>query len=138
MKLIYGYVDNDVKKHINFNNVVCGLKIPGVQSMKIDTPVSKLDIKPTLLEISGIDDNFSLGESMFSTKDYAVISNGTIVTNNYYYDGTWYYIDNGNEIDLETIDDDLRKKLDKYVENMETELDISKSIIINNLFNGKF
>ena len=106
--------------------------------MKIDTPVSKLDIKPTLLEISGIDDNFSLGESMFSTKDYAVISNGTIVTNNYYYDGTWYYIDNGNEIDLETIDDDLRKKLDKYVENMETELDISKSIIINNLFNGKF
>lgn len=128
---------NDVTARINYTNVLCGIKIPGVESKTITSTVSKLDIKPTLLEISGIEDNFSLGVSMFSTKDYAVISNGTIVTDTYYYNSEWYYIDTGEEVDLDSIGED-KEKLIKYVENMELELDISRSIIINNLLKGIF
>lgn len=130
---------NDVIQRINYTNLLCGLKIPGgVYNKEISTPVSKVDIKPTLLELSGINDNFSLGVSMFSTKDYAVINNGSIVTDGYYYNGVWYYLENGKTVDLDNINIDLRKKLEEYVDNMRLELDISSSILINNLFDNKF
>lgn len=130
---------NDVTSHINYTNVVCGMKIPGVSNRKIETPVSKLDIKPTLLMISGVKDDFSLGVSMFSSKDYAVINNETIVNDKYcYYNEEWHYIDTGEEVDLNNLEKAEKEKLIKYVQNMRLELDISSSIIINNLFNGIF
>lgn len=126
---------NDISKRINYVNVICGMKIPGIDNLKIELPVSKLDIKPSLLQISGIKDNFSLGRSMFSTKDYAVINIGDIVTEKYYYyTDTWYYIDSGEKVDTNFISEEDKNKLEKYVENMKLELDISRSIPINNLF----
>ena len=124
---------NDITRKINYVNVVCGMKIPGIKSMKIDVPVSKIDIKPTLLQVSGIEDNFSLGNTIFSSKDYAYINNGIIITENYYYDEDWYYISTGEKVNFEYLEEEEVSKLEVLVENMKLQLDISSSIVINDL-----
>lgn len=125
---------NDISRCLNYVNVVCGMKIPEVEALKIEVPVSKVDIKPSLLQISGIDDDFSLGKTMFSTKDYAYISIGSIVTKDYYYtNDEWYEIDTGNVVNLGELQQDEKIKLEELVKNMKLQLDISNSIIINNL-----
>lgn len=125
---------NYINSRINYMNVLCGMRIPGVKSMKIEEPVSKLDIKPTLLQISGIEDDFSLGKSIFSSKDYAYISNASIVTEKYYYEeDEWYDISTGESLNLENIDEEEKDKMEKLVQNMKLQLDISRSIVINDL-----
>lgn len=124
---------NDIKTQINYSNVLCGLKIPGVSSMKIEKPVSKLDIKPTLTEICGIEDEFSLGMSMFSNKDFVCLNNGRIITEKYFYDGTWYNISDGEQVDFENLSDEEIEKFKFYEDSLQKELDISLSINILNL-----
>ena len=124
---------NDIQTQINFTNILCGLKIPGVDPMKIDKPTSKLDLKPTLMEICGIEDEFSLGRSMFSNKDFVCINNGKIITDKYFYDGTWYLIETGEEINLENISEEEKEKLDFYSDCLQKELDISLSVNLLNL-----
>lgn len=125
---------NDISSRMNYINVLCGMKVPGINNKEITKPVSKIDIKPTLLQISGIEDNFSLGKSIFDTKDYAYISIGDIVTNDYYYhDEDWYDIKTGEKVNFSELTEKQRKRFEEYVENIKTELDISSSIIINNL-----
>lgn len=124
---------NDIQTQINYSNVLCGLKIPGVDSMKINKPVSKVDVKPTLMEICGIEDTFSLGQSMFSNKDFVCLNNGKIITDKYFYDGDWYLIESGEKLDLSNLPEAEVEKLNDYCESLKTELDISLSINILNL-----
>lgn len=124
---------NNVETEINYANVVCGVKIPGVEKMEITKTVSKLDIKPTLCYICGIEDGLSLGTNIFGNKDFACINNGIIITNEYYYNGDWYSRTNGEKINLDMIDDKEKEKLDYYINEMEQELTISNSIVLNNL-----
>ena len=128
---------NDIQTQINYSNVMCGLKIPGVDAMKIDKPVSKLDIKPTINEICGIEDKFSLGESMFSDKDFVCINNGKIITDKYFYDGDWYLIKTGECLDMNNLPKDEVDKLNFYSECLQKELDISLSTNILNLLKGE-
>lgn len=124
---------NEVKQKCNFTNVLCGLKVPNILDKKIDKPVSKIDVKPTILSLIGIDEEFSIGTSVFSNKEYVSISNGTIVTLNEYYDSKdWYEIDSGKIIDLDNLDEMKKEKFKKYVENMRKELDISNAYPIIN------
>ena len=89
-------------------------------------PVSKIDLKPTLLQISGLKDNFSLGMTAFSTKDYAFINNGIIILDKYYYENQmWYERENGNILNLKSLEKNEKEKLKKYEENIRKELDIS-------------
>ena len=130
---------NELTKNLNYLSLLCGIKVPGLDSMKIDTPVSKVDIKPTLLQISGIEDNFSLGMSIFSNKDYALVSNGEIVIQDYYYyNNEWYYTYSGEKVDLDNIDEDIKNRLLDYVRMTYLELDISSSILVNDLFKEAF
>ena len=125
---------NIAETEINYANTVCGLKIPGVnEHIQIDKTVSKLDIKPTLVSLSGLNDEISLGTNMFGTKDFACLSNGIIVTDNYYFNGIWYNKRNGEKIDFSIIDEETKKKLNYYITCMENEIAISNSIILNNL-----
>ena len=101
--------------------------------MKIDKPVSKLDIKPTLTQICGIEDEFSLGTSMFSNKDFVCLNNGRIITDKYFYDGDWYSIDSGELLDLDNMPEEVVCKLNDYCDSLQKELDISLSINILNL-----
>ena len=61
------------------------------------------------------------------------VNNGIIITNEYYYNGDWYSRTNGEKINLDMIDDKEKEKLDYYINEMEQELTISNSIVLNNL-----
>ena len=124
---------NDIQTQINYSNILCGLKIPDVKHMEINKPKSKIDIKPTMMEICGIEDEFSLGRSMFSSKDFVCINNGKIITEKYFFDGDWYLIENGEKLDLENMPEEEMQKLKYYEECLQKELDISLSINILNL-----
>ena len=122
-------VDNnltDVDIKLNYTRVLAGMKIPGITEMKIEKPVAKLDIKPTLAYLCGLDEGFSLGTNMLGNKNFVCLNNERIITDKYYYDGDWYEINTGNEIN-ET------EELKKYHEFMQKELDISRSVILNNM-----
>lgn len=124
---------NDIQTQINYSNILCGMKIPGVEAMKIDKPVSKLDLKPTLTQICGIEDQFSLGTSVFSDKDFVCLNNGRIITDRYFYDGDWYSIETGEQLEMASIPDEEMGKLNNYCDCLENELDISLSVNILNL-----
>lgn len=124
---------SNVETEINYINVVCGVRIPGVEHMDIEKTVSKLDIKPTLTAISGIEDGISLGTSISGTKDFACLNNGIIVTDEYYYNGEWYDRKTSQKIDLESISEEQKKQFDYYIDCMDEELTISNSIVLNNL-----
>ena len=123
--------DTDIK--LNYIRVVCGMKIPGIETMKIEKPVSKLDIKPTFAYLIDGEEGFSLGTNMFARKDFISLNNERIVTSRYYFDEKWYRIKDGTEIIIEELPQDERELLEDYYEQMRKELDISISISINNL-----
>lgn len=129
---------NDARMQYEFSNVAAGIRIPGISNLVIDTPTNKIDLKPTLMQICGIEDEFSIGCSIFNKRDYTCINNGKIITNKYLYDGNWYELQTGKQIDLNTLSEEEKQKLDWYVEKMEQELGISKSVVVNNLLKGKF
>ena len=124
---------NNVETEINYINTVCGLRIPGVEHMVIDKTISKLDIKPTICYLSGVKDGISLGTNMFGSKDFACLNNGIIVTDEYYFNGEWYYRKNGEKLDLSSLDEKQQEKIKNYERYMNTEMNISNSIILNNL-----
>lgn len=127
------FKDIDIK--LNYTRVVCGMRIPEIGKLKIEKPVSKLDIKPTLAYLCGIEDGLSLGTNMFSSKEFVSLNNERIIGTNYYYDEDWYDIKTGEQIDINNIEGERKKVLEQYYNNMKTELEISNSIIINNLLN---
>lgn len=125
---------SNVETEINYINVVCGIRIPGIdEHMEIDKTISKLDIKPTLTALSGIEDGISLGTSMWGTKDFACLNNGVIVTDNYYYNGDWYDRQNNEKINLDSISEEEKELFDYYTKCMDEEITISNSIVLNNL-----
>ena len=123
--------DTDIK--LNYIRVACGMKIPGIENMKIEKPVSKLDIKPTFAYLIDGDAGFSLGTNMFARKDFISLNNERIVTSRYYFDEKWYRIKDGAEINVEELPQDEKELLEDYYKNMKKELDMSISISINNL-----
>lgn len=124
---------NDVDIRLNYIRVACGMKIPGIEHLEIEKPVSKLDIKPTFAYLCNLNDGMSLGTNMFARKGFICLNNERIVSSRYYYDGDWFEIGTGNLVDLNSLSDDEKELLNEYEEDMRTELDISKSINIHNL-----
>ena len=70
---------------------------------------------------------------MFSNKDFVCINNGRIITDKYFYDGRWYLIASGEEIDINNMPQEEREKLDFYCDCLQKELDISLSVNLLNL-----
>lgn len=70
---------------------------------------------------------------MFGTKEYICLNNERIVTEQYYYDEQWYDRKNQQMLEWDSLEQAQREELNQYYENMKTELDISQSIIVNNL-----
>lgn len=124
---------NNVDTEINYINVGCGMKIPGVDHLVIDKTISKLDIKPTLANISGLEDKVSIGTNIFGNKDFACLNNGIIVADDLYYNGEWFNRADGSKINLDEIDDTTKNKISYYEKCMDEELTISNSIVLNNL-----
>jgi len=122
--LEYTELENAIKDvHIPF-----GIKIPTItENYVIESSVAKIDIKPTILDLVGIEDKFSIGETIFANKDYSFIKGlGYVTSKNYYLNGKYY-----NRKKLEEIDgtEHLQGLLDK----MNDEIYLSDTIIKNNL-----
>ena len=124
---------NDVDIKLNYIRVACGMKIPGMENLVIEKPVSKLDIKPTFEYLIKGDAGVSLGTNMFARKEFICLNNERIVTNKYYYDENWYRRIDAKEVNFSEIEEDEVKMLRRYYDNMKEELAISTSISINNL-----
>ena len=121
------FEDSTKEVHIPF-----GIKIPKItESDIINKAVSKIDIKPTILNLLGLKDNFSLGENIFSNKDYSFIKGLGYVTSQYYNINDKYY----ERTTLREIEE--TKELQNLRQKMEDEIYLSDSIIKNNLFIDK-
>lgn len=124
----------DVDLKLNYTRVLGGMKIPGVNKhIEIDKVINKLDLKPTLAFLCNLEDGFSLGTNIFASKDFVCLNNERIISNDYYFDEKWYYIDNGNEVDFDSVSEDVCNMLNQYYDWMKRELDISFSVNINDL-----
>lgn len=123
-ELDWDITDVDIK--LNYIRVLAGMKIPGISNLEIDKPVSKLDIKPTLAYLCNLDEKFSLGTNILATKDFVCLNNERIITKDFYYDECWFNIKTGK---IAEENDELKK----YYDYMQKELDISKSIVLENL-----
>lgn len=130
----------DVDLKLNYIRVVCGLKLPkdneneaDTYRLKIEKPVNKLDIKPTLAYMCNLQDRFSLGTNMFAGKDFVCLNNERIVTSRYYYDENWYNIKTGEMLDMDNIDKETKELLEEYYNDMKTELEISNFVGVKGL-----
>ena len=129
---------NDAVMQHTFSNVFCAMKIPGVEAMTIDAPTSKNDVKPTLAQICNIQDTFSMGTSIFSRDSYVTINNGKVITKEYLYDGTdWFSLKDGSKVEASMLSEEEQNLLDIYKKQAIIELDISNSVMVNNLLQGK-
>lgn len=123
----------DVDLKLNYTRVACGFKIPEMKHIKIEKPINKLDIKPTLAYLCNLEDTFSLGTNFFENKDFICLNNERIITSRYYYDEEWYDSKIGEMLNWEELDEDTKELLNEYYQDMKTELDISNSVTIHNL-----
>ena len=121
------YTDN-LEKLANVH-IPFGMRIPGVKAMKVDRTVQKIDVKPTILNILNVKDNFSIGEDLFGDKDYAFIKNIGIVTKKYYYINEICF-DRVSNKEIEPPEEILYLR-----KRMEDEIYLSDAIINNNIMN---
>ncbi len=125
---------NDAVMQHTFSNVVCAVRIPGVSNVTIDAPTSKNDVKPTLAQICGLEDVFSMGTSIFNRNSYAAINNGKVITSKYLYDGTdWLSLKDGSKVNLSDLSEEEKNLLETYQKQAIIELDISNAVMVNNL-----
>lgn len=105
-----------------------GIKIPNwKKAITIDRAVSKIDIKPTILDLLGVQDDFSIGTSIFTDKDYAFIKGlGFATSKHYWVRGKYYDRNTGKEVEA-------TEELEKLLLKMENEIYLSDAIIKNNL-----
>ena len=115
-------IQNLLNVHIPF-----GIKVSGIPNQIIDTAVAKIDVKPTILNLLGVEDKFSLGTDMFTNKDYAFIKGIGFVTKDYYYINDRYF----DRVTKNTIEPN--EKLVNLKKQMDEELYLSDTIINNNL-----
>lgn len=117
----YTEFEDEIKDvHIPF-----GIKIPDINSSDtIERAMSKIDIKPTIIDLLGLKNNFGIGQTIFSSKDYSFVKGlGYITSNSYYINDKCYDRQGLEEIE---VDEELLKK-------MEEEIYLSDTIIKNNL-----
>ena len=119
---------NDFEYFVKDVHVPFGIKIPNLdKKINIQRAVSKIDIKPTILDLLEIKDDFSIGSSIFSRKNYSFIKGLGYITSDIYcinekfYDKNTLQEINGNEY------------LVSLLKKMEDEIYLSDTIIKNNL-----
>lgn len=107
---------------------------PGQQKGEvISTTGGQIDIMPTIANLMGFEVPYALGKDLLNTQEsYAVLRNGSIITDRYiYFNDTreLYDYNTGELLDIDLYDSELQ--------NLINELNISDIIIENDLFSSK-
>lgn len=106
------------------------IHIPGQKGAIIDTVGGQIDLKPTILNLLGIDtkDKFMFGHDLFSKerKDFVVLRDGSFVTKDYVYTReTCYDKKTGIAVD--------KKLCEPYQDKAKKELEYSDKVIYGDL-----
>ena len=109
-------------------------KLKNVFKGQINYYMGMIDIAPTILNMLGAKNEYALGHDIFNIKDNNVIAfpNGNFLSNVMYYNnstGEYYVISNNTVIDDNYVNDTK--------DNVEKMLDVSNSIIVYDLLNKK-
>lgn len=127
--LEYLDIENTDTEWIKLQKVPFILRYPGVkQGEVIHTTAGQIDILPTVANLLGMKADYALGKDLLNTdKGYAVLRNGSIVTDEYYYFSDKkkvYNINNGEELNI----NNYKSEINDY----QQQLDISDIIVIKN------
>jgi len=113
--------------------VPCFIRFPGMKETgKNETIGSEIDVAPTVANLLGIDFPYAIGKDLFNTPNsYAVLRNGTVVTDRYVYlSGTDEVLDNnGKPLD--------KDKYAEEIKEMQHRLYISDLIVTRNALKKK-
>ncbi|MFG6148524.1 LTA synthase family protein [Halobacillus sp. B23F22_1] len=121
-------------EHIQLQRVPFMIHIPGYEGAEnSDEVVGQIDVKPTLLNLLGIEDkkDLTFGTDMFSDdrKGYIAMRDGSFVSDEYIYtDSICYDRETGEEIDPE------QEACAPVREKVDQELQYSNDIIYGDLF----
>ncbi|WP_347550883.1 LTA synthase family protein [Pseudalkalibacillus hwajinpoensis] len=117
-------------EHVMLQKVPLIIHIPGQEGKEFDTVGGQVDLKPTILELLGVEENPSLnfGTSLLSTKrqELVIFRDGSFVTNNLIYtENTCYNKETGKKTN--------RNKCGRYFGQVQDELDYSDKVIYGDL-----
>ncbi|MBU9714332.1 LTA synthase family protein [Evansella tamaricis] len=130
------FLDKEITpvEEVKLNRVPLIVHIPGIEGETLDTVSGQVDVMPTLLNLLGIPegDKIMFGSDLFSEEkdDFAVLRNGTVVTDDViYYNGDCLEADTGEKISMEYCV--------PAIDRGEWELYYSDKIIYSDLFRFK-
>ena len=117
-------------EHVDLQKVPLLIHVPGEEGKVIDTVGGQVDLKPTILELLGVEERTSLnfGTSLFSKKreDLVIFRDGSFVTENLIYTKNTCY-------NKETSSKTNRNKCARYFGQVQDELDYSDQVIYGDL-----
>ncbi|ENH97466.1 polyglycerol phosphate synthase [Gracilibacillus halophilus YIM-C55.5] len=143
-KAMSQYLDKEYTdyQHVQLQRVPFYIHIPGHDDNQVISKITgQIDVKPTLLDLLGIDDSndLSFGTNMFldERKPYIALRDGSFITDEYVYTKdqcfnrqTGELIDSTNNLSGKGEDSACQP----YVEQVEKELSYSDEIIFGDLF----
>ncbi|MDX8045992.1 LTA synthase family protein [Gracilibacillus sp. S3-1-1] len=139
------YLDEDEYTdylHVQLQRVPFIVHIPGQEGKVISKIAGQVDVKPTILNLLGIDSDtdLSFGTDLFDDerKDYVALRDGSFITDDYVYTKDQCYDRETGEllglINTATDDEDEAAACKPYIEKVENELNYSDQIIFGDLF----
>ncbi|RBW70649.1 LTA synthase family protein [Bacillus taeanensis] len=131
-KAMSEYLETEIRPYetVQLQQVPMIIHIPGQEGQVIDTVSGQIDLKPTILNLLGIDtkENIEFGNDLFSKErpSFAVLRNGSFITEEYVYtNNICYQKPDGIEVESE--------KCQPYQEKAKTQLAYSDKIIYGDL-----
>lgn len=102
----------------------------GLESQVVETIGGQMDIGPTIINLMGLDDYYMLGKDLLNCdKGYAVLRNGSIVTDEFY-----YFSDENKVYDYQTGAELIKTKYDEEIKQYLEDLRISDLILEKDAF----
>lgn len=142
-KAMSQYLDTEYTdyQHVQLQRVPFYIHIPGQEGKVISQVSGQIDIKPTLLNMMGIDtsNDLSFGTDLFSEerKDFIALRDGSFITDDYVYTKDQCFNRESGEL-LDTMSgltsEDEESACQPYIEQVNEELSYSDQIIFGDLF----
>ncbi|GAA0296170.1 phosphoglycerol transferase MdoB-like AlkP superfamily enzyme [Gracilibacillus halotolerans] len=142
-KAMSTYLDEEYTDylHVQLQRVPLYIHIPGHDGEVISKISGQIDIKPTLLNLLGVDtsNDLTFGTDLFAEerKDFIALRDGSFITDEYVYTKETCYDRFTGEI-IEGVEDEetgeVVNSCSPYIEQVEQELSYSDQIIYGDLF----